>query len=136
MKDDSTFKLYEFFDYFIFSNEKDVAKLTSKEYTPIINNKFLKYDFSLSEYDNKKFENDEIIIKDGVEYCLLEVIPKSYYNFYNKSNKLFFESKYVNQNYMDVWIEKQFLSTKKKQKKTLAYVITIIEISVECFAKN
>lgn len=63
------------------------------------------------------------------EYIFYKILPKTYYQKYSKKKYLLFETRFDNQNYMDVWIEKNAVLRKFKLIKLLIIFSTILAIS-------
>lgn len=121
-------KIDKLFDYFIFSNEKDYNKLTSPNYEFLIdsNSNICKRQLNIYTEEQK---NCMYIKTNNKEYIFYKILPKTYYQKYSKKKYLLFETRFDNQNYMDVWIEKNAVLRKFKLIKLLIIFSTILAIS-------
>lgn len=123
-------KVNELFEHFIFSNEKDLDKLTSNLYTPIV-----EYTSEVNDINTKEYAITDNIINIGKdlvllnnEYCLYEILPKEYFNKYAKRKDfLIYRSKFINENYIELWVKKEDYA-KEVHKKNLPVYIKLVAL--------
>jgi len=113
-------KVNKLFEHFIFSNEKDLEKLTSLDYKPIdqSNSKITSKDYKI----NDKFisiDNDIVMLNN--KYYLYKILPNKYYKKYSKKKEfIIYNSKFVNDNYIELWQnEENYLKLIHKNKVIL-----------------
>ena len=116
LSEDDLDKIDELFNYFIFSNEDNYSRLSSNNYEFIIHSTPNIYKLNTYSKGQEKFDNIEI---DNKKYYFFKILPKTYYKKYSKKKYLLFETKFENNNYMDVWIEEKSLLRKIKLKFAL-----------------
>ena len=121
------------FDYFIFSDEKSLTRLQSDLYIPMLSNSIEFDDTKKYEYtDTITGEYDASIILND-KYRLYKILPKEYKNEYSGKKYLVYESKLVNDSYIEIWEDyKNYVEVHdkniKRSKVKIATVIAIIAI--------
>ncbi len=122
-------KVRELFEHFIFSNEKDLDKLTSNLYAPTVEYIDEVNNINVKEYaitDNiVNIDKKRVLLNN--EYCLYEILPKEYINKYSK-RKIFlmYRSKFVNNNYVEIWIKKEQYNNEFHKKMLPAYIKIVL----------
>ncbi len=130
ISDEDVIKIKELFEYFIFSNEKDIKKLTSNLYTSINENTSELNDISAKEYASTDIINTKkALIELNNEYYLYEILPKEYLKKYSKiKDFLIYRSKFVNDNYIEIWGKNENFSNDFFKKNLHLYIKFVLFI--------
>ena len=119
------------FDYFIFSDEKSLTRLQSDLYIPMLSNSIGLDDTKKYEYtDNIIDENDASIMLND-KYRLYKILPKEYKSKYSAKKYLVYESKLVNDSYIEIWEDyKNYVEERDKNIKLFNATIKAIIILI------